>query len=258
MFKFCTSNIFKAIILCVKNFFPSAKHFCKGFTLAEVLITLGIIGIVAAMTIPTLIKDYRRAVSIAKLKKTYSTLQQAIQRTVADNLGYSYVNFSDGNTQSMIDWYNYYLKPNLRIQKDCFDEAGCWHKEGVTKMLNGNIALWDEGTKGIGGNIIVFRTFDNVYVNMDGAAASDIVTHFGVNINAPGLVIHVDVNGDEGPNVIGRDIFVFVFNNRLLLPAGNDKTSEEVDADCSENGTGYYCFSYILRNNWKIKDDMIL
>ena len=230
----------------------------KAFTLAEVLITLGIIGVVAAMTIPTVVKNYRRAVSIAKLKKTYSTLQQAIQRTMATNLGYSYVNFSDGNTQSMVDWYNYYLKPNLRVQKDCIDTPGCWHTEGVTKQLNGQTAIWDEGTKGIGGNIIVFQTFDNVFVNMDGVAAEDIQDEFGVNMDSAGLVMHVDVNGNDGPNVVGRDVFVFVFNNKNLVPAGNDMTNEEVDADCSAGGRGYFCFSYILRHDWKIKDDMIL
>ena len=230
----------------------------KAFTLAEVLITLGIIGVVAAMTIPTVVKNYRRAVSISKLKKTYSTLQQAIQRTMATNLGYSYVNFSDGNTQSMIDWYNYYLKPNLRVQKDCFDEEGCWHSKAPTKLLNGNNHPWDSGTVGIGGNIIVFRTFDNVFVNMDGANAADVADVYGVNVARDALVMHVDVNGDQEPNVVGRDIFIFVFNNEVLIPAGNDKTNDEVNADCSENGNGYFCFSYILRNDWKIKDDMIL
>lgn len=230
----------------------------QAFTLAEVLITLGIIGIVAALSIPTLIKDYKRAVSITKLKKTYSVLQQAIQRTVADNLGYSTVNFSDGDTQSMINWYNYYLKPNLRIQKDCIDTERCWHSAGVTKKLNGNTAIWDSGQKGIGGNIIVFRTFDNVYVNLDGAVATDIQNNFGVNMDESGLVLHVDVNGDEGPNVIGQDIFVFVFNNKVLVPAGNDKSDEEIERDCSKDGRDYYCFSYIIRNNWKINDDMIL
>lgn len=239
MFKFCTK-------------------FKLGFTLAEVLITLGIIGVVATMTIPTLVKDYRRSVSLAKLKKTYSVLQQAIQRTKTDNLGYSYVNFSDGDTQKLVDWYNYYFKPNFKIQKDCIDVAGCWHSEGVTKMLNGQTAMWDAGTKGIGGNIIVFRTYDNVYVNLDGAEAADITSNFGVDIDRPGLVMHVDVNGDSPPNVIGRDIFVFIYDSNVLVPAGTDETNEVVEQDCSATGRGYYCFSYILRNDWKINDDMIL
>ena len=132
----------------------------KAFTLAEVLITLGIIGIVAMNVIPGIVYNYKKTVAIAKLKHTYAILQQAILRSVADNLGNAQVNFSDGDTQSMIDWYNFYLKPNLKVQADCFDEVGCWHSSGVTKMLNGQTALWDKGTKGIGGNIIVFKTID--------------------------------------------------------------------------------------------------
>ena len=238
MFKYCTK----------KNF---------AFTLSEVLITLGIIGIVAALTIPNLVYNYRKTSATAKLKKTYATLQNAIQLSMASNLGYSYVNFSDGDTDSMINWYNYYLKPNLKVQKDCIDTPGCWHTSGVTKQLNGQTALWDEGTKGIGGNIIVFVTIDGVMVNLDGAAANDIETHFGVKIDGTsGLVVHADVNGDSPPNVIGQDIFVFVFDNKVFVPAGTNKTYDEVAADCSANGTGYFCFSYVLRNNWKLNDDM--
>ena len=52
---------------------------CKrcAFTLAEVLITLGIIGVVAAMTMPSLIANHREKQIVAQLKKTYSVLQQA-------------------------------------------------------------------------------------------------------------------------------------------------------------------------------------
>ena len=49
------------------------------FTLAEVLITLGIIGVVAAMTLPTLINNYNKAVAVAKLQKAYSAMNQAFK-----------------------------------------------------------------------------------------------------------------------------------------------------------------------------------
>ena len=52
----------------------------KGFTLAEVLITLGIIGIVAALTLPSLVSNYRKKVTAAKLKQTYSILSNAIYK----------------------------------------------------------------------------------------------------------------------------------------------------------------------------------
>ena len=47
------------------------------FTLAEVLITLGIIGVVAAMTIPNLVNTYKEKVRVSKVKKAYSVLANA-------------------------------------------------------------------------------------------------------------------------------------------------------------------------------------
>ena len=52
----------------------------QAFTLAEVLITLGIIGVVAAMTLPALIQSYANTVVETRLAKFYSTINQAIAR----------------------------------------------------------------------------------------------------------------------------------------------------------------------------------
>ena len=56
----------------------------KGFTLAEVLITLVIIGVIASMTIPTLMNNTNKQEYVSRLKKTYSTLAQATNRIIAD------------------------------------------------------------------------------------------------------------------------------------------------------------------------------
>ena len=55
------------------------------FTMAEVLITLGIIGIVAAMTLPALIQKYQKQETSARLKKFYTTMNQAIMMSEIDN-----------------------------------------------------------------------------------------------------------------------------------------------------------------------------
>ena len=60
------------------------RHWCRAFTLAEVLITLGIIGVVAAMTLPTLIESHNRQVVETRLEKFYSTINQAIVRAEVD------------------------------------------------------------------------------------------------------------------------------------------------------------------------------
>ena len=57
----------------------------KGFTLAEVLITLGIIGVVAAMTIPSLIQSYKEKATVTAVKQSYSIFAQALKMVTIDN-----------------------------------------------------------------------------------------------------------------------------------------------------------------------------
>lgn len=78
------------------------KH--NAFTLAEVLITLGIIGVVAAMTLPTVINNYKKQVAVNKLKKFYSVMTQAIQTEEARN-----------------DSLEYWM-PDCEGQSDCFEK----------------------------------------------------------------------------------------------------------------------------------------
>jgi prepilin-type N-terminal cleavage/methylation domain-containing protein len=59
----------------------------KAFTLAEVLITLGIIGVVAAMTLPTLIQNHKNRELQTQFKKSYSTLSQILQKVVTEEYG---------------------------------------------------------------------------------------------------------------------------------------------------------------------------
>ena len=67
-------------LFCNKNF---------AFTLAEVLITLGIIGVVSAITLPTVVQNYQKQATVAKLKKAYTTINQAILLSIAENGDYA-------------------------------------------------------------------------------------------------------------------------------------------------------------------------
>ena len=71
------------------NYSPLTTHHSlkrkSAFTLAEVLITLGIIGVVAVLTLPTLIANYKKQVIISKLNKVYSTISQAYISAKSDN-----------------------------------------------------------------------------------------------------------------------------------------------------------------------------
>ncbi len=90
----------------------------KGFTLAEVLITLGIIGIVAAMTIPAIIGKYKKIVTTTKLKKFYTTMQQAIQLTEKDYGDIKYwmpPQSAIKNSSEYEKWFDKYLAKNFKI-----------------------------------------------------------------------------------------------------------------------------------------------
>ena len=71
------------------------------FTLAEVLITLGIIGIVAAMTIPTLMSNFAKQKLEEQIKITYSSIQQTMKYMDYEDLGYDV--FQDGSDAAIKD-----------------------------------------------------------------------------------------------------------------------------------------------------------
>ena len=77
-----------------------------GFTLAEVLITLGVIGIVAAMTIPNLVQSYKKREYSTRLKKFYSTMQNVIQLSAVDNGSPSTWDYPTTNNKE--DWERFY------------------------------------------------------------------------------------------------------------------------------------------------------
>lgn len=99
----------------------------KAFTLAEVLITLGIIGIVAAMTLPALITSYEKKVTANKLKKFYTIMSQAIMLSEKDNEELKYwmpTQDQVRKSEGLEEWYNMYLDKHIQsLNKKKLDYA---------------------------------------------------------------------------------------------------------------------------------------
>lgn len=93
-----------------------------GFTLAEVLITLGIIGVVATMFIPNVVQEYRKHVVEVRLKEFYTIMQQAFKLAEAENGDisnwgrYNY-EFNDVYHSNSDDWFDKYISPHLKEYK---------------------------------------------------------------------------------------------------------------------------------------------
>ena len=207
----------------------------NAFTLAEVLITLVVIGIIAAMTIPILVNSYQERVNISSLKKQYSLFSNAfaLAKKFDNNDPADWVHI-DGNNNAMYENYKS-LKKYFNVLRECPDKTGCWSKE-LTKAPTGKPALY-ANEKGIGVNIMTFTLSDGTNVCFDYFDTKDTINYFGVNKNLQTypLAIWVDVNGDKKPNTMGRDVFAFIYTNNGVIPAGANNKS----ANC--NTMGYDC-----------------
>lgn len=239
------------------SLFPKKK---LAFTLAEVLITLGIIGIVAAMTIPALINKKQKAEIETQLKENYSIIQQSLKMAENDDIAID--SYLAENIESVKSWFYTNLAPYMKYSHVCFNAEGCWQSMGPTKTLAGSVARYNQTNIGVGYNIVTIKLNNGANVSFDSYGTNDIKTLLGRNCTYEdkALGIFIDVNGDRKPNIIGKDIYVAVWTDKGLLPAGIDETEATVDSNCSATANtvnaGYYCLLKVKNNGWKIPDDV--
>lgn len=216
--------------------------FKKAFTLAEILITIGIIGVVAAFTIPVLVNNIANKENITHLKKSYAVLANIVQRAQVDNEAFNYWYLVDNDSEKTTFAFNRYVKPYMNIIKSCADgESGCWTQ---SYELNGTAV---GNANGVGSNIHSFVLSDGVNIVMNIYSSQSDLDKFGIKDNKlmPFIGFYVDVNGMKAPNTFGKDIFAFVLTHKGLVPAGIDYDDEE--SDCNKESTGYMCAAQVMQ-----------
>jgi len=194
------------------------RHLNKGFTLAEVLITLLIIGVIASIVIPGLIADSQQAEQKAAFKKTCSTLNSAAKRVASDNGGSLAGLFTTSDTMR-----NAFL-PFLSCIKTCNLGSGngiCHPLETSYKTYYGTpfpiVSTWD-AFKGRSVAVLNDGTILGFLI-VDGNCTSSRLA----DNNECGH-IQVDINGFKGPNVAGKDFFEFhLARQGYVVPLGSSK-----------------------------------
>ncbi|MBR6163499.1 type II secretion system protein [bacterium] len=200
------------------------------------MITLVIIGVIAAITVPTLMNKTQNQEYVSKLKKTYSTLAQATNLIIAEE-----GTPKNGWATSSENIYNLYKK-HLNRAKECGKEQNCWGV-GPYKLLNGStyddyytIDSWRANYQKLvlaDGTSIMFdsNAFSSCTGDWDGTPAEDCT------------IIWVDVNGAKKPNQFGRDTFVFILKENGLSPSGCVKANRTMgNYNCNlYNGRGCAC-----------------
>ena len=213
-----------------------------GFTLAEVLITLGVIGVVAAMTLPTVIRNYQKQQTVIKLKRAYNTMSNAIQmsKNVNGEVADWDIKFDD-KLQDASDFADKYLIPYMKVVKACkTNQSGdCIHR---SKYIDGT------STGGASTTMTSFYTNDGIlYILGNGTTGQGTIS---TNYN-----VIIDINGNKAPNTYGKDIFIF----QLHLNSGTLKANfaasgkERIDEYCKNYG--FSCAAKIINAGWKIEND---
>ncbi len=231
----------------------------KAFTLAETLITLGIIGVVAAITLPNLISNYQKRVVETRLKETYSILQQAMKSAEADDIALDQYLGTSGMS-NMKSWFNTYLAPYVKYNRVCYDTAGCWHTK-KNKALSGTSVPFDTPGIGIGSyDMVIVQLINGTNLVIDWYHPSQLLNIFGINSTTKSITLYIDANGAAPPNIIGKDIYAVVMTANGLIAAGQDKTLEDIKKNCSVNATGniagMFCLAKVKNNGWSIPNDV--
>ena len=252
------------IIIIIKRFgmnFKNDKVFSRftshfslktpAFTLAEVLITLGIIGIVAAMTLPAMIMNHRKQVTVNKVKKFYTVMSQATNSAIAE---YGSMEDWQGftttrNGEEMQNWFDTYLKPYLKV----IDEFVKTDEETGYSTL---FVVLSDGS--------VFSM-----VNWAGSAKSDDNANH-VQDNHNGL-IHLSYLTDKKliDDVDSRIGCVNMFNFLFYSPLKDqyffqpytyqantpEKYNREFFMNQLKGGNNQYCAAVMMFDGWQIKSD---
>lgn len=217
----------------------------KAFTLAEVLITLGIIGVIASFTIPALINKTNKRELETAFKKQYSTLQQAVMMIkTEDSLDLDYENYGSEFSKRLADKY--------KSAKDC----------GTIKYNTGCILKNEDNSftyyKTLNGNTLMTTFFDDGgFITPDGVLL--LIEQGNQAKDETGYIISIDVNGYiKRPNKMGYDLFMFqITKDGRVLPMGANETywgtKNYRENFCNKNSTsnqnGFTCAYYALIDN---------
>ena len=227
----------------MKIFYSAKKEKrTSAFTLAEILITLGIIGVVSILTIPTLMADSRNKTYEAQLHKVYNELSQAALRYQTEKNALT-LKEAGLSTQAAFETF---MTKYFNVIQTCDGTTPC--VAGSYRKLDGTAITMPDGS----------TTFYSL------ASGASICPRIVADANYSYFI--VDVNGAKGPNILGKDLFtLYLYDNGTIddrLPDGSTEVplteaqrEAQYTASCAGDGASdiYGCFGKVLNDGWEIK-----
>lgn len=200
------------------------------FTLAEVLITLGIIGVVAVLTISVLTKNIQNIKYYSAFQKSYSTISQITESLLLEN----------NNMAGVVPGYSSFSQAFFEKSKNT---RFCPSTTAIGDCWPSTLLLLDNNTDFMSGFAMDTILF------LDGSAVAIREWSYDCSTPLSGLndvcfEIFLDTNSLNGPNKWGRDIFLFLATKNKLYPKGAPGLTQEWNS-----GNTWYCNPSVTDSN---------
>lgn len=206
----------------------------KAFTLAELLMVIGIIGVVSMLTLPSLNRNTNQTENIVKLQKTYQTLQEAYTRASAKYGPLTTWFPSDITKEEQAAKIASRFGEFLRIERNCGLDKGCLPSTKF-KDFRGNIQNYSlddvQNPK--------MLLYDNVALIFETPFNQGDVSYNDEKFYG---YIHVDINGTKGDAILGENTFVLTVTEKGVRPQGTHNPE-----DCF--ASAFFCSAWVLRYN---------
>lgn len=211
----------------------------KGFTLTELLIALGIIGAIAAVSIPNLVGAINKKQLTLQAKNTVTSINQMMSDELVDKKTKTLKETDFSNPKALM------TVNHFTIATECASAASCW-TESYKVLSNKSAARIPGGAEGEmatvilkNGTILSYKLFPGEMPDGD--------KMFGI--------FYFDVNGIEPPNILGRDYFSFVVTEKGRTTHASQSqtwTNDSLKASCLNGNLMTGCLPYIQNNGWKM------
>lgn len=247
----------KSVSKATKQLGSEASRFLvakkSAFTLAEVLITLGVIGVVAALTLPTLITNYKNKVYVNQLKATLSTLSTGINKLMIDSGCEGSDLMCTGLFPNEID-ETYYDNLDKAVKKAFKGVKSCTNNSKECEYsVNGLNYKFNAGQANSGVTSSSYLSYGSrgmyTYILPNGVIFY-IANRKCVQTSYPTIStklqyrcadVTFDVNGKKSPNIWGRDLFIYtVAQDGTFYPYGGVEFAKFFSGDSWENSSNYY------------------
>ncbi len=229
----------------------------KGFTLAEVLITLGVIGLVAALTLPSMYNNYQKAL----IGKTLARSVELVEQGMLNIRQEAQLNSETGDTFETLSSIK---KSDLGLSGSSYITDSNAFYNSTKSFLGIENSDYDvTNISAFAGNLDTnLKSLYTAYKFNKLNAIVAFQNKTGTTTSNDSIIsrVIIDANGAAKPNTFGKDVFIFgLTNSGTLIPAGTQKYADfdsKIPADgCSGSsvGNGTACAARVMADKWEIK-----